>query len=135
MFDQFLSWFVVTLTIIAVPIALGGAVLTVIWVWRRWLARIQVKNLLRRIPQGTSIIGLAVYGLPFLVLNIAGFSIQSILGIAAAGAVVGALCAGMSFVVLGKQVIGKTKIFLLSIVGGTWISSMTVAALIVMTSD
>jgi len=91
-----------------------------------------LKEVLRKIPWGSCTIVLVIYALPFLVFGTAGMTIQSALGVVAAGTLIGTLCA--LFVILRHKQLGAGKA-LCTIAGGIWSSSMLIAILIVMASD
>ena len=85
-------------------------------------------NTLRQVPWGICIGILIVYSLPFLVFVAVGTPLRSIIGVAAAGALIGMLCApftGWHYKSLGpSRAIGVS---LLTIVAGAWGSSMLIA--------
>jgi len=93
-------------------------------------------NVLRQVPWGTYICVLIVCFFPFLGLVALGLSLQSIIGIAAAGALIGIVCVPFTFRHYGQLGVGRTLgMSLLIIVGGAWSSSMLIAMLVGMASD
>ena len=105
--------------------------------WRAFVSFLkELGNALREVPWGICVGALMVCSLPFLVFFSVGMPLRSILGIVAAGSVVGALCApysGWRYRALGSQ--KAIGVSLLTVVGGAYGSSMLVAFLIAMASD
>jgi len=93
-------------------------------------------NLLRKVPWDICIGISGILVLPFLIFALIGMPLRSIIGVAAAGALIGVFCApftGWRYRPLGpSKAIG---ISLLTIAGGAWVSVLLIATLIVMASD
>ena len=90
----------------------------------------------RQVPWGICIGVPIVCSLPFLVLVALGLSLQSVIGIAAAGALIGIVCA--PFMGRHYRQLGVSSMFgisLLTIFGGAWSSSMLIVMLAILTSD
>jgi len=105
--------------------------------WQTFISLLtMLGNVLRQVPWGICVGVPIVYSLPFLMLATGGIPLQSITGIAAAGALIGILCAPFTawhYRRLG--VIRTLGMSLLIIVGGAWSSSMLIVMLIGLTSD
>ena len=96
----------------------------------------ELGNTLRKVPWGICIGAVAICSLPFLVFTTVGMPLRSIIGISAAGALIGAFCApftGWRYRTLGPQ--KAIGVSLLTVVGGAYSSSMLVAVLTAMASD
>ena len=126
---QFFSSFVATMGAIGVLVVLAGIVFVI------FRAR-QIGNALRQVSWGIGVGVLVVCSLPLLVFAVVGMPLRSIIGVAAAGALIGMGCAPFIARHYGRLgVIRALGISLLTIVGGAWGSSMLVAIVIAMASD
>jgi len=105
--------------------------------WQAFIAPLTaLGNMLRGIPWGICIWVLVVGISPFFVFTLTGMPLQSIIGVVAAGALIGTFCA--PFTGWHYKPFGPSKAisaFLLTIVGGALGSSLFIATLIAMASD
>ena len=96
----------------------------------------ELGDILHKVPWGSCVGAVVVCSLPFQVFTTVGMPLRSIIGVSAAGALIGAFCApftGWRYRTLGPQ--KAIGVSLLTVVGGAYSSSMLVAFLIAMASD
>lgn len=108
--------------------------------WRTFTALlVALGSLLRQVPWGVYVgvpIGvLAICSLPFLVFITSGMPLRSVIGIVAAGTLIGVLCAPFSILRYGTSFGRAVGTFFLTIFGGAWGSSMLIAILVAMVSN
>ncbi len=114
--------------------------LLVVLLVRPWQASISVRarlgRRLRQVPWGIGLVVLGACSLPALLFAVRGVPLPSTLGIVAAGALIGMLCApfvGWRYRRLGLgQALGAS---LFTIAGGAWGSAMLIAMLVAMAAS
>lgn len=118
-------------------VAAGLLVVLLVRPWQASISiRAQLDRRLRQVPWGTGLAVLGVCSLPALLFVVVRAPLPSIIGIVAAGALIGVLCApfvGWHYRRLG--IIRALGASLFTIAGSAWSSSMLIAILAVMAAS